>query len=700
MKKGLLSVILIICLLLTTGYGGGDSGAVAEEAASVKDLTLTSVEQAYAVEEIDFPRTVWFDDSNIVKSGESIYLLGSFMEESFLYRLNADGSNAQLFASADSGSEFWRSYCADGDTIYIYDSVGNCLIKYDSQGQRLGSIALPDGLITDSIAAANGKIYVLGDEQFNCLRIDGEKAEEEYSLRATSPASVAVNSEGKVYVACQKDGGQVISVLDDSGKCWGETYRLDTSCAIIGTGTEYELYLLIDSAVYGYNLGSSDIKKIISFSDVGLIGNGKLCELGSGKYLYTGTAKQEAAKPFVLKPVDITEEKVTLTLATLGLLPMNIKDAVLAWNQSHPNITIEVRDYSAYSTDDDTRGGEYKLIADIAAGDGPDIFNLSDFDTTMNASLLARRGLLEDIYPFIDGDSELSREDFFSCALECLEVNGKLCQVTPGFLLLTTTASKQALGGAENLSYEQLEEIVAESDHYEYVFDQSYGRDDWLQTMTFASGAKLVDWENGQCYFDSEYFIKLLNMAASRPAETSGMGGSGTALIQNSSGLLYMHGFRDVWEAGASAEAYGVDNCSFAGFPEIGQVIELEVSLGMSSQSEHKEQCWQFLREFLLKDSPYPYEADISLRRDGAEQQMADELERSKQDPIEHPGRPEGMQAFLGVLENVSSLYQYDAPLWSIVVDETAKFYDGRATVEETAQAIQSRASIYIAEQQ
>ena len=53
-------VILIICLLLTSGCAGNNSGAVSDKVTSVKDITMTSVEQAYVVEEIDFPQELWF----------------------------------------------------------------------------------------------------------------------------------------------------------------------------------------------------------------------------------------------------------------------------------------------------------------------------------------------------------------------------------------------------------------------------------------------------------------------------------------------------------------------------------------------------------------------------------------------------------------------------------------------------------------
>ena len=690
-------VILIICLLLTSGCAGNNSGAVSDKVTSVKDITMTSVEQAYVVEEIDFPQELWFSSGNIVTNDGKIYLLGSLSDKCLLYSMDADGTNAKLLASCDDGNEFWYSCCADGDMIYLYDSYNHRLVNYNTVGEKQGYITLPDDIVADKTAAANGKVYTLGNGKLTCLKISGETAEADFALKVSEPASLAVNKDGKIIAAWQNADGQVISMLDEENKRWGAAHSLDADCTIIGTGSEWELYLRIGNALYGYDLDSAVVEKLLTFSDIGMLSNGMICEIGAGSLLYTGASGKEASKPVVIKPVATAGENVTLTLATLGQLHPAIEEAILAWNQRHPDMHVELRDYSSYNTASDLRGGEYKLIADIAAGDGPDIFNLSDFGTTMNASLLARRKLLENLYPFIEQDSELSKDDFLSGPLRSLEINNELCQITPYFLLLTTTAPSSDMGSSENCSYSSLEKIVAESDYYQYLFDNMYTRDDWLEIMVAASGNKLVDWSNAKCHFDSEYFLRLLEIALPRPTETEVTGGSVTDLVQNSHSLLYMQTFRDVWESGMIADIYGADNYTFVGIPEVGNVIVPELSLGMSAQSSHKEQCWQFMREFLLKDSPYT--SGIPLRRDGVKQQMMDELEAMKEYPEEHPGRAEAMEDFLVVLENADTLYQSDASLWSIVSEEVNKFYAGRSTAEETAQAVQSRASIYLAEQ-
>ena len=720
MKK-ITAIVLILCLLLTAGCAGKDSGIVPDkEKLDVREISTGSSAFAYAAETLDFPQNVRFSQSNIVSIENKLYLLGSFLQGNFLeddllegnfltgyylFRMNSDGTEAKLLASCEDGSERWYACCAMGGKLYVMDTANNQLIEFDPDGTRLRCIALPaevETMAIYNIAGGADTIFALEEGKVSAFKLGEEnKAELAYTIKAPTALSIAQNANGTVFVTWKNGETQAISTIDEENRTWGETRYLSSACSIIGVGTEWELYLRMGAAMYGYNFSTENIQKLLTFSDSGLGSNGVVYEAGEGKLIYTGQNEVAPTPPLLLKPVEITDENMRLTMATLVPLTFGgLKDAVLAWNQAHPECTIEVKDYSAYTTEENPNGAQQQLMLDIAAGNIPDLYNMTDdFGEILNASLLARRGLLEDLYPYIDNDPELSRDDFFSNALSALEINGGLYQMVPGLTLVTTMAAAQDVGAPENWTYEQLERIVAESDYYQYLFNSNYSRDSWLELVAMSSGKKLVDWSAGQCSFDSAYFIHLLELAAAWPEKTDTGGGNTAKIVQNSHALLYIFSAMGMYSAASAPLAYGEDNFAFVGLPEIGGVLSPEMSLGMSAQSSHKEQCWQFLREFLLQDCPYIF-SGIPLRRDGARQQLLDEVERSKRDPIEHPGREQAMEDLIIVMENAGSLYQKDTQLWSIIQEEANKLYAGRTTAEETAKAIQSRASIYLAEQQ
>lgn len=696
MKKTV-SILLVVCLLLTTGCAGSNSGAVSQKPLEIKKISSEPIAVSYEIKNLDFPQKVWFRQNNGVSIDDKLYLLGS-LEENFLFRIDKDGSEPMLLASGDDLSEQWCAICSIGEKLYVLDNANNQIIEFDLNGERLHNIILPEESGFFDLTSGSNTIYALGEGTIDALTIKNDKAEIAYTIKVPNASCIWGNDSGKVFVSWKDGEIQAISTIDEEDKCMGETHYFDTECRIVGYGTQWELYLLSGNVLFGYNFSTKTIQKILTFSDVGLLANGAVYESYGGELIYTGSSGHEASHPLLLVPIEKTEENVNLKLATIGMLHPSITEAVLTWNQSHPECHIEIKDYSVYSTDGDPRSAELQLAADIASGNGPDIYNLSDFDTSLNASLLARRNLLENLYPYIDSDSELFRDDFFSGPLLATEMDGELFQITPYFLLLTTVAAKQDVGVTNNWTYEHLKKVVEDSSYYQYLFDTINNRAEWLELMVAASGNKLVDWSRGQCKFDSDYFINLLEMAAERPVETNSIGGRVSDLIHESQALLFTLTIRTVSNAGIASDAYGEGKYAFVGLPEVGNVLVPELSLGMSTQSVYKEQCWEFLREFLLKDSPYA-KAGIPLRRDGARQQLNNELEVMKEYPVEYPGKEQAMEDMISLIEGTTVLYQTDTQLWNIIEDEVNRFYDGQCTAAETAQKIQSRASIYISEQ-
>ena len=53
---------------------------------------------------------------------------------------------------------------------------------------------------------------------------------------------------------------------------------------------------------------------------------------------------------------------------------------------------------------------------------------------------------------------------------------------------------------------------------------------------------------------------------------------------------------------------------------------------------------------------------------------------------------------FMRVYENCNSVTAYNQEINNIITEETAAFFDGQKTAEETAKIIQDRVSLYVAE--
>ena len=100
----------------------------------------------------------------------------------------------------------------------------------------------------------------------------------------------------------------------------------------------------------------------------------------------------------------VLKDKVTLTYAT-QYLGYEERSKIIDFNKSSDKYRIEIKDYSEFNTADDYQAGLTKLNTEIAAGNVPDILNVSGLPIQQYSA----KGLLEDLYPYIDADEELNR---------------------------------------------------------------------------------------------------------------------------------------------------------------------------------------------------------------------------------------------------------------------------------------------------
>ena len=319
---------------------------------------------------------------------------------------------------------------------------------------------------------------------------------------------------------------------------------------------------------------------------------------------------------------------------------------------------IEIIDYSVYGGED-KNASAVKLMADMVAGNIPDIydFSLTAIDSIPSSAQFARRGLLEDLYPYIDNDPELSREDFIPGVIHSLEINGGLYEVVPAFSLVTTFAASSAVGPREGWTYANFNAIIENSDRFDSVFDKHHDRMWLFGNIVDASGNKLVNWSAGECYFTSDYFRSLLETMKAMPE--TGMEMETPLLadeVAESTGLLYYINANDVWMASTGPQAFQQDYC-FPGLPEVGSAIYPLCSYGISAYSPNKDLCWQFLRQFLTKE--YQLKFFITPRLDGLRAQISNTWEGFGEIRQYHPYGLEAMNALADIIINVDTVVRH-----------------------------------------
>lgn len=707
--KRILFSLLVLFLLLGLAACSKDGGK--EELTEIDAVKVSEqiVPLKYAVEIPEQSGSVWIDDA-LALSGDRVYYTGSDSEGAYLFAYDPQSALSQVICSFPDQMLRDLTVSPEGQ-IYILalpldESHAGAVIEIDAEGRQTGSYMLDaldmgeDSSVRE-IRYAEGVIYLLSNEQLTAAK-PGETFRKIFSLDVEPGAKMTVTGDGQLILGQLKDGKYRLYRLDSKKQTLEAAAAFNLSFSRIAAGQSWDLYLDDGSCLYGYRFADRTLEKLFSWTGLSITG-GAVVETENSKLICTGKISFDKPTPLLtLAPKEAdTAEGSTILLATTSEygLDYRIQEAIRQWNLENPQYPIEVVNYSVYCDGEDNRAAQMKLTADILSGKIPDIydFSMASVDTIPSAAQYARRGLLEDLYPYIDNDPELTRGDFFSGIMQSLEINGGLYELVPEYSLLTTFASSKAVGAEENWTYKGLNAIVEQSGYFESIFDERNDRMFLLGNIIDASGKKLIDWSAGECHFDFEYFKDLLETMKKMPEY--GVHKDYTSYIkeiQESKGLLYYMNMRDIWMVSTAPGAFGESYC-LPGLPEVGSVIYPLCSFGISAWSENKEQCWEFLRQFLTKE--YNGQFYLSPRIDGMQAQYDRAWQNVEDVADAHPYGQAAMQQVLDILDSVDTTARHDAQIWQIVCSEVGAYFAGQRSLEDTVNLIQSRASIYMAEQ-
>ncbi|MBR0040642.1 MAG: extracellular solute-binding protein [Oscillospiraceae bacterium] len=600
------------------------------------------------------------------------------------------------------GDWFWvNSLCYVGDSILMTDSSGVRI--YHADGTSAGTV---------SVAGYVGSAFTLRDGT-PCISYSDERT-------------------GEMFLAA----------LDLKTGRVTQTWKAPRYAYDIYPGTgDYDLYYQSGVNVYGYKLADESSEKLFDWLNADVMQqnlSGWTARADGSFFAVTNTwdSKWEnVTTEFVTlekKPYDQVPQKSELTLACMWA-DSNLQTAVIKFNRSS-NVRIKVIDYSEYNTDEDWNAGMTKLTTEIMAGSMPDILSLSNLPYQQ----LASRGLLEDLYPYIDRDSELNRADFLPNVLRALEVGGKLCSTVTTFTVTTLAGSARVVGDEPGWSFDDLRAALATMPEGCTVLDEFTTSGDILRAELTIDADYYIDWETGKVNFDSKAFTDLLEFSRLFPNSFDSFTynwdeyESDDQRIAEGKQMLtrmYLGSFEDI----ISTEAQFGGDMTYIGFPTatgVGSYLNLQSGYGISSACADKETAWQFLRGFMTEkaiDNSYYWGFPANQKQLEKKLQEAMTVEYAKDEkgnyllddegkriPIAKGGfwiegmdeptefyalTQEQADKVMNVITLTDKLYTENTAVLDIIFEQTDAFFSGQKTAEEVAQLVQGKMNIYVNEQ-
>lgn len=409
-------------------------------------------------------------------------------------------------------------------------------------------------------------------------------------------------------------------------------------------------------------------------------------------------------------------ETVTLTLAVLGyemeegvFTEDNFwAESISEFNGSQFAIQIETKMYQK----DDTQ-----LRMELISGEGPDLISTGAFN---NAQVLTAMGALVDLYPYLDNDSELSREDFLN--LELLELDGKLTQVTPKYYITSYYGTQMAYGEESGWSFEECLDRITSADTPQDILGNATGSSFIANFIAdYASGH--VYYEDAECSFDTEEFrailevAKAINMESEDPNVYATQTQTQQEFFEVYPNVIYPCRISGVSEfttflntnAGIPVNIIGMPcqegNGAKAAFPQ---------PISVCTFTKSPEACWEFIRFFLTnesigEDTNY-FPVYIPLLEKQIEEAIVDKVVRNQENPqsimaaaalgssVTPKFTEEEAEMLRELLYGGPTLYGYNPVITPIVLEEVETYLSGDKSMDDVIRLIESRVRIYLSE--
>lgn len=415
-------------------------------------------------------------------------------------------------------------------------------------------------------------------------------------------------------------------------------------------------------------------------------------------------------------------------------------DRVNEFNRTHTDVQIVVKDYLVYAEDGSyTSQGRDQLLTELAAGRVPDIMSLGSPGSTYGSlpyRQMAEKGYFEDLLPYIDSDPALAREDLMEAPLRAAMLDGKLCLAFDAVAIKTFLGPERIVGDRIGWNLAELREAFAAMPEGSTISEYCHTKRDMLYYLV--NPDDYVDWETGQCSFDSDSFRAALELADACPLEF-GMGEDWEAVMAMNEEIrrrmreglqmvteTMVYDFTTAQYYSGEENGYG-EPVAFVGHPAedggVGSSFYPYGRLAMSSACRNKEAAWEFIRESFLPKCDMSVEelsaasynntmkqdllcgfpinrADFELLREYQTTVYSEEeLDAlSVREAIVYQVPEEDCRQVLELYNRVEKMELGNDALFGIIEEQCGPYFAGDRTLEETIDQIQRRAVLYVNE--
>lgn len=645
---------------------------------------------------------------------DNFILVGSNDMAETIYYLTFTNDGENIFMSSDLKGENikYYNYATENDIAYFSCSQ-NFLLLLEVQSidyENIESIYIIRKLNLDFESIEETKIDIQGDILHISIDDFGVLLNTTEYFYIFNPELEIINAL-KLNITDALWGGEVIVFIENNGKsCYLSYYdpltnetkqciKLSTELNLVGSFLGFDICLYDTQSIYGFNFDMNEFILISDWNDCDIAGSSidQLLVLSSDELCILSCVDKKLS---IIKRDNNSTEKIFLVLGLYSEDNSWIEKMVSTFNLNNEYYRISILNYRNVS------GGLSQLFTELIAGKGPDIIYLRD----LPYESLCDAGALENLYPYIDGDQTLSRDDLYEI-FSLLERNGALYSVFAGFTISTIVVDDYTGSGwtiDDFVDYMTKNDIQLTNDT----------KEDLLALMITFGSHNFVNYDTNTAMFDNDSFIALLEYCNTLPDEVNY-----SAYNSDRVSFITLTDFYDM----QYYESIYIDPV-YIGYPSSEQgkpFMSPTLNMGISSSSKFKDVAWSFIRTLLTYDYQintelYAFPSNIDAFQENLIEAQTPEY-YTDEDGIIQESRKGGIGFFneedmvvyefyaatekqirsmLDIIENVDTFKSPDEQFVDIVLDDARSYFNGSKTAKEVSEITQSRIQTYISEQE
>lgn len=540
--------------------------------------------------------------------------------------------------------------------------------------------------------------------------------------------------------ASQTDNGLILQPIDPETRGLQKEYSIaqltedNTGLSFYNGFGAYDFYCNTGISLYGYRLNTETMT-----AEGEILMTWLNCDVEGAAVLNVGENREgqiscvSYSSAYDGDLAEFTKEKAsdgeatTLTLACRGL-EQSVAQLVLRFNRQNNGYRVEIRDYGAAAVNNGLAAGLDQMAVDMISGNAPDLFCTDGMDIQSLISL----NLLEDLWPYIDADTGLGgRQGVVEPVFNAMSRDGKLYEVTSGFIVRTAAGMKALLGEREGWTLREFLDFYETLDDCPAIFDWYIYRERATDIMVELCGESFIDRQTNTAHFDSQEFLDLLEYLTLFPenAPDPSYQERKNWCLEGRQPVQALKLFTAFDYVESPYGSFGIAPTTYAGYPGVagnGAAYQIETPIAMCTQCANKEGAWQFLRMMLLPENqPFTSQWDVieshpnfPTNKAVYNLMMQDAMTDKSgmvEDGVMYPGKislysADGNEVLRqpmtqqqaddlwNYLENITVVWRQEENLSAILKEEISRFLAGQQDANAAANAAQSRVQLYLDE--